>query len=59
MQQTIVDAQSVKNTLPASCKGYDGGKKISGIKRTLVVDTLGGGEHVTVHIARRNELHVG
>jgi transposase len=29
----IVDAQSVKNTDSAELKGYDAGKKVSGIKR--------------------------
>ena len=37
----IVDAQSVKNTDSATHKGYDAGKKISGIKRHILVDTLG------------------
>ena len=37
----IVDAQSVKNADPAESKGYDGGKKISGIKRHLAVDSQG------------------
>jgi len=37
----IVDAQSVKNTDTAGQKGYDAGKKISGIKRHIAVDTLG------------------
>ena len=37
----IIDAQSVKNTDTAENKGYDGGKKISGIKRHLAVDTQG------------------
>ena len=37
----IVDAQSVKNTDPAEQKGYDAGKKVSGIKRHLAVDTQG------------------
>ena len=37
----IVDAQSVKNTDLAKEKGYDGGKKISGIKRHVAVDTQG------------------
>jgi transposase len=36
-----VDAQSVKNTDTARCKGYDAGKKVSGIKRHLAVDTQG------------------
>lgn len=37
----IVDAQSVKNTDTATEKGYDGGKKVSGIKRHIGVDTNG------------------
>lgn len=37
----IIDAQSVKNTDTAHTKGYDGGKKISGIKRHIAVDTNG------------------
>jgi transposase len=37
----IVDAQSVKNTDTAHTKGYDGGKKISGIKRHIAVDSQG------------------
>ncbi|RQW16325.1 IS5 family transposase, partial [Rhodobacteraceae bacterium CH30] len=37
----IVDAQSVKNTDTAGSKGYDAGKKISGIKRHISVDTQG------------------
>lgn len=37
----IVDAQSVKKTDTAEEKGYDAGKKISGIKRHILVDTNG------------------
>lgn len=37
----IVDAQSVKNTDTAEEKGYDAGKKVSGIKRHILVDTQG------------------
>ena len=37
----IVDAQSVKNTDTAALKGYDAGKKVSGIKRHIGVDTQG------------------
>ena len=37
----IVDAQSVKNADTAGFKGYDAGKKVSGIKRHIAVDTLG------------------
>jgi len=38
----IIDAQSVKSTLVSSQdKGFDAGKKIKGIKRHIIVDTLG------------------
>ena len=38
----IIDAQSVKNTLVSGeDKGFDAGKKIKGIKRHIIVDTLG------------------
>ena len=35
----VVDAQSVKNTDTAELKGYDAGKKVSGIKRHIALDT--------------------
>jgi hypothetical protein len=35
----IVDAQSVKNIDSAEEKGYDAGKKVSGIKRYIAADT--------------------
>ena len=37
----IIDAQSVKNTDTAKHKGYDAGKKVSGIKRHIAVDNQG------------------
>jgi transposase len=39
----IIDSQSVKAAacVPASSRGYDGGKKINGRKRHIVVDCLG------------------
>jgi putative transposase len=38
----IIDAQSVKSSLvSAEDKGFDAGKKIKGIKRHIIVDTLG------------------
>ena len=36
-----MDAQSVKNTDTAEEKGYDSGKKVSGIKRHIAVDRQG------------------
>ena len=37
----IIDAQSVKSTLVSSQdKGFDAGKKVKGIKRHIIVDTL-------------------
>ncbi|NKB24221.1 MAG: transposase [Kiritimatiellae bacterium] len=44
----IIDAQSGKNTDPAEKKGYDGGKKMSEIKRHLAADSWG----------RPHQLHV-
>ncbi len=39
----IIDAQSVKGaaSVPAATRGFDGGKKVNGRKRHIVVDTLG------------------
>ena len=37
----IIDAQSVQNADTAEEKGYDAGKKVSGIKKHIVVDTMG------------------
>ncbi|WP_084989062.1 IS5 family transposase, partial [Lentilactobacillus parabuchneri] len=48
----IVDAQSVKNTATAENKGYDAGKKISGIKRHLAVDINGFPQ--AIHMTRAN-----
>ena len=48
----IVDAQSVKNTDTAENKGYDAGKKVSGIKRHIGVDT-NGLPHV-IHVTTAN-----
>ncbi|WP_233556491.1 IS5 family transposase [Noviherbaspirillum sedimenti] len=41
MTFVIVDAQSVKNADTAKHKGDDAGKKVSGIKRHIAVDTQG------------------
>jgi len=47
----ILDSQSVKTTSVGGPRGYDGGKKINGRKRHLVVDTLGLLLHAKVHPA--------
>jgi hypothetical protein len=43
----IIDSQTVKTAGPALDTGYDGGKKIKGRKRHIVVDVLGLLHHVT------------
>lgn len=37
----LLDSQTVKSTETSGTRGYDAGKKIKGIKRHLLVDTLG------------------
>jgi len=47
----IIDSQSVKTTEQGGPHGYDGGKKINGRKRHILVDTLGLLLKVVVHAA--------
>jgi putative transposase len=47
----IIDSQSVKTTEQGGPHGFDGGKKINGRKRHLLVDTLGLILKVVVHPA--------
>jgi putative transposase len=37
----IIDSQTVKGSEVGGERGYDGGQKINGVKRPIVVDTLG------------------
>jgi len=46
-----IDSQSVKTTAVAGVRGFDGGKKVNGRKRHLLVDTQGWVMGVKVHTA--------
>jgi putative transposase len=47
----MIDSQSAKGTRTSGSKGYDAGKKVTGSKRHLLVDTLGLLLCVVVHPA--------
>lgn len=47
----IIDSQSVKTQYDSDARGIDGGKKVKGRKRHIVVDVLGNLLHVQVHAA--------
>ena len=50
----IVDSQSVKTTSASDDRGFDGGKKVKGRKRHIVVDAMGNLLSVVVHAANRD-----
>lgn len=54
-----MDSQSVKNTDTAQEKGYDAGKKVSGIKRHLAVDTAGRPHAIDVTPANSSDIKGG
>lgn len=47
----VIDSQSAKSSRTSGTRGYDAGKKVRGIKRHLIVDTLGLVLLVVVHSA--------
>ncbi len=55
----IVDSQSVKTISHSEERGIDGGKKIKGRKRHIVVDTLGCLIEVMVHAANVHDTKSG
>ncbi len=52
-----IDSQSVKTSERSGSRGYDGGKKITGRKRNIAVDTLGLLLAVTVTVASLDDAH--
>lgn len=55
----IMDSQSAKSAEGGEKRGYDGGKKVSGRKRTLVVDSLGLLVLAKVTSANVQDVHAG
>ena len=55
----IIDSQSVKTTGKAEQKGFDGGKKVKGRKRHILVDTIGNLLGVVVHAANIHDTKAG
>ena len=51
----IIDAQSVKTQYASEERGIDGGKKVKGHKRHIVVDIIGCLLHVLVHAANLSD----
>jgi len=55
----IIDSKSVKTTYACEDRGVDGGKKIKGRKRHIIVDTMGNLLAVIVHAANVHDTKAG
>lgn len=55
----IIDSQSTKTQYGSEERGIDGGKKVKGRKRHIVVDSLGNLLHVQVHAANIHDTVAG
>jgi putative transposase len=55
----IIDSQSVKTVIDSEDIGFDGGKKVKGRKRHIVVDTLGNLIAIIVHAANIHDTKGG
>ena len=55
----IIDSQSVKTTSKSEQRGFDGGKKVKGRKRHILVDTIGNLLGVVVHAANIHDTKAG
>jgi len=55
----IIDSQSIKTTSASNEKGFDGGKKVKGRKRHIVVDTMGNLLAIKVHAANIHDTKAG
>ena len=55
----VIDSQTARSAEGGPERGYDGGKKVSGRKRNLVVDTLGLVVHATVTAANVQDRYAG
>ena len=55
----LIDSQSVKTCSASEERGFDGGKKIKGRKRHIVVDTMGNLIQVIVHAANVHDTKGG